>query len=96
MVFLLLRIAVCFRRLVTPEFVFVHSTGSVDSIARFLAFIAQVHQDSVRDLSPPEYREYGDAVLAISHQATWVPRRGWSSFRGIDLVVRSAQKDIAP
>lgn len=79
------------RRLADPRFTFVHSTGRVQDLAAFLAFVAQGRQDSIRVLSPPDVRDAGPAAYAITHTASWAPGRGWTAFRSTDVVVRGAE-----
>lgn len=76
-----------FRRLATSDFVFVHSTGRVNDVLGYLAFMAQA-PDSIRALDPPQYRDYGDVVYVLTHSATFVRGRGWTEFRATDLVRR--------
>jgi hypothetical protein len=79
------------RRILDPEFAFVHSTGKVDDAAAFLAFVLGMQQDSARSIEPPRTRELGEVAFVLSHTATLVPGRGWTEFQGSDLLRRTAQ-----
>lgn len=77
------------RQLAAERFVFVHSSGRVQSLDEFLAFVVRGRQDSIRVLSPPEVRDAGSAAYVLTHTASWVPGRGWTAFRATDVVVRT-------
>lgn len=82
------RDAAALRRMLTPGFAFVHSTGRVDDVGAFVAFVGAVRQDSMRTLGDARWQRSGDAAVVVSEEATYVARRGWTAFRASDVVVR--------
>lgn len=77
-----------FQRLVTPDFVFVHSTGNMDDARKFLEYRERLIIEKRWEEEPPAYRVLGDTVVRTGFSGNRVAGRGDDLYRGVDVYVR--------